>query len=290
MKAPVFEYIAAKDLPQALELLQQDKEVRILAGGQSLVPMLNMRFTYPDMLVDINGIKELSYIREDQGLIKIGAMTRQRDLEFSALVEQKLPLLHEAILNVGHRQTRNRGTIGGSLCQLDPSAEIPIVSLAFDARLVAKSKNNERSLGIKDFSQGFMSPGLNDDEMLVEIGFEPWPAGHGYAFSGFSRREGDFAIASVAVMMLLDEQQSIERISVTVGGTASTAFRATKVEELLLGKQPDEALFQEAAEIGAGYEASSDALVPGWYRQHLVGVLMREALDKALGRCGDGND
>jgi|SRR5699024_2149831 len=290
MKAPIFEYVEAKDLAHALELLQLDKEVSILAGGQSLVPMLNMRFTYPDVLVDINKIKELGYIREDQGLIKIGAMTRQRDIEFSALVKHKMPLLHEAILNVGHRQTRNRGTIGGSLCQLDPSAEIPIVSLAFDIGLVAKSKSNERNLGIRDFSQGFMSPGLDDDEMLTEVVFEPWPSGHGYAFSGFSRREGDFSIASVAVMMLLGEQQEIERVSIAVGGTASTAFRATQIEDLLLGEQPNETLFQEAAKMGADYEASSDALVPSWYRQHLVGVLMREALDKALSRCGERNE
>src|SRR5690625_7196901 len=134
MKAPIFEYVEAKDLAHALELLQTDKEVRILAGGQSLVPMLNMRFSYPEMLIDINRIGQLSYIREDKHLIKIGAMTRQRDIEFSQIIKQRLPLLHEAILNVGHRQTRNRGTIGGSLCQLDPSAELPIASLAFDTR------------------------------------------------------------------------------------------------------------------------------------------------------------
>src|SRR5690625_3183192 len=290
MKAPIFEYVEAKDLAHALELLQTDKEVRILAGGQSLVPMLNMRFSYPEMLIDINRIGQLSYIREDKHLIKIGAMTRQRDIEFSQIIKQRLPLLHEAILNVGHRQTRNRGTIGGSLCQLDPSAEIPIASLAFDTVLSAQSKAEKRTLSINEFAQGFMSPGLEDNEMLVEVAFEPWPKGHGHAFVGFSRREGDFAIASVAVMLLLDPSGSIERVSVTVGGTAAIAFRAREVEELLLDQQPGESLFREASEMSTKYEATSDSLTPDWYRQHLVGVLMYRALTKAHSRCGEINE
>lgn len=290
MKAPVFEYIAAKDLSEALNLLDGDMDIRILAGGQSLIAMLNMRFAYPDRLIDINGIKELSYIKEKSGIVEIGAVTRQRDIEFSDLIKEYLPLLSEAVLKVGHRQTRNRGTVGGSLCQLDPSAEIPTVALAFDARVTVQSKSRTREVEMKDYIQGYMTPALEDGEMLVGLKLTSWPKEHGYSFMEFSRRHGDFAIASVAVMLLVDSENVITRSSITLGGTGATAFRVYEAEEFLLGKEAEESSFQQAADICAAQDAASDALVPEWYRKQLVGVLTKRALHKAYLGCGEKND
>lgn len=290
MKAPVFEYIAATNLSEALNFLDGEMDIRILAGGQSLIAMLNMRFAHPDRLIDINGIKELSYIRERNRIIEIGAVTRQRDVEFSSLIKENLPLLSEAILNVGHRQTRNRGTVGGSLCQLDPSAEIPTVALAYDAQVTIQSKSRTRKLSMKDYIIGYMSPALEDGEMLVSLSLTPWPKEHGYSFLEFSRRHGDFAIASVAVMLLVDSVNVITRASITLGGTGSTAFRVYEAEDFLLNKSATESNFLRAAELCAAQDATSDALVPEWYRKQLVGVLTKRALHKAYLRCGDKNE
>ncbi|CFE02882.1 molybdopterin dehydrogenase [Bordetella pertussis] len=178
MKAPALQYHAPASLPQALQLLSEHDNARVLAGGQSLVAMLNMRFAFPDCLIDINRVPELAYIRHEQGAVCIGAMTRQREIEFSPLVAQHLPLWREAALQVGHRQTRNRGTVGGSLCQLDPSAEIPTVALAMDATLSVASVRGTRTLAMADFPAGYMTPALEPDEMLVGLAVTPWPAGH----------------------------------------------------------------------------------------------------------------
>lgn len=190
MKAPAFRYLAPDTLAEALRLLAREQNARVLAGGQSLVAMLNMRFAFPDCLIDINRVAELAYLRESDGGIEIGAMTRQRDVEFSPLVARRLPLWREAILPVGHRQTRNRGTVGGSLCQLDPSAELPTVALAMDAELTAASVRGERRLRMADFFAGYMTPALEADEILTSIRVQPWPAGHGHAFLEFARRCG----------------------------------------------------------------------------------------------------
>lgn len=173
MKAPALQYHAPASLPQALQLLSEHDNARVLAGGQSLVAMLNMRFAFPDCLIDINRVPELAYIRHEQGAVCIGAMTRQREIEFSPLVAQHLPLWREAALQVGHRQTRNRGTVGGSLCQLDPSAEIPTVALAMDATLSVASVRGTRTLAMADFPAGYMTPALEPDEMLVGLAVTP---------------------------------------------------------------------------------------------------------------------
>lgn len=290
MKAPSFEYFAAKDLAEVLRLLSEDVDTRILAGGQSLMAMLNMRFAFPERVVDINGVKELSYIRENNEVIEIGAMTRQREVEFSELIKEHLPLLHEAILNVGHRQTRNRGTVGGSLCQLDPSAEIPTVALALDATVLIQSQNNSHEMAISDYLLGYMSPALEDGEMLVGIKINPWPKNHGYSFIEFSRRHGDFAIVSVAVALLLDANKKVSRLSITLGGVGPTACRMPEAEQFLLNKEATTEQIKETAEICARVEAASDTYVPGWYRQHLTKVLVERALRQAISRSGESDE
>ena len=182
MKPAPFRYHRPAVLAEALALLAAQPNARVLAGGQSLMPMLNLRLAAPDDLIDIGRIPELAGIREHDGAIEIGAMTRQREVEQSALVRQRLPLLSQAIALVGHQQTRNWGTVGGSLCHLDPSAEIPTVALAFDATLVVQSARGRREVAMRDFAQGLMSTALAADEMLVAVRFapaawhrRPWP-------------------------------------------------------------------------------------------------------------------
>ncbi len=284
MKAPAFSHVAPRSLDEALRLLHDSDNARVLAGGQSLVAMLNMRFAMPDLLVDIGRIPELAHIREEGEAIAIGAMTRQREVEFSPLVAERLPLLKEAILHVGHRQTRNRGTVGGSLCQLDPSAEIPTVAMALDATLVAASVRGRREIRMADFPAGYMTPSLEADEMLLGLRLSPWTAGHGWAFEEYARRHGDFAIASSAVLLQLDAQGVVSRVSVTLGGVGAAPLRVPQAEAALLGTRAADADIEAAAACCAAVEASSDSYVPAWYRQHLARVLTRRTLAKALAR------
>ncbi|MFG0228254.1 FAD binding domain-containing protein [Achromobacter sp. 413638] len=285
MKAPAFRYLAPDTLAEALRLLAREQNARVLAGGQSLVAMLNMRFAFPDCLIDINRVAELAYLRESDGGIEIGAMTRQRDVEFSPLVARRLPLWREAILQVGHRQTRNRGTVGGSLCQLDPSAELPTVALAMDAELTAASVRGQRRLRMADFFAGYMTPALEADEMLTCIRVQPWPAGHGHAFLEFARRCGDFAIVSVAALVALDASGRLARVSLTLGGVAAAPLRMPEVEAALTGGQGAQDDLDQAARLCGEVVATGDSQVPAWYRQRLAGVLARRALAQAIARA-----
>ena len=263
MKAPAFRYLAPDTLAEALRLLAREQNARVLAGGQSLVAMLNMRFAFPDCLIDINRVAELAYLRESDGGIEIGAMTRQRDVEFSPLVARRLPLWREAILPVGHRQTRNRGTVGGSLCQLDPSAELPTVALAMDAELTAASVR-ERRLRMADFFAGYMTPALEADEILTSIRVQPWPP-HGHASFGTpSFRSRAFADA---------------------GRCGRRALRMPAVEAALTGSHGVGDDLDQAARLCGEVVATGDSQVPAWYRQRLASVLARRALALALARA-----
>ena len=293
MKPPPFSYHDPRTVDEALGLLNRLENAKVLAGGQSLMPMLNMRYVLPDHLIDLNKITALSYIRETDGVIEFGAMTRQRDIEFSDVVKSRFPIIHEAILNVGHRQTRNRGTIGGSLCHLDPSAELPVVAMAMDAQLLIRSTRGGRTIAMAQFPAGYMTSSLTADEMLCEIRLRPWPAGHGYAFLEFSRRKGDFAIVSVAALIVLDCAGRIARASLTLGGVGPTPLRMPGVEASLAGACADAACIERAAAQCARIDALSDPAVPAWYRQHLAAVLAQRALTKAVERAhapGAGKD
>ncbi len=291
MKAPVFNYYAPETLAQALELLSTQDNARVLAGGQSLLAMLNMRFAFPDTLVDINQLPELAYIRhEDDGRIGVGAMTRQREVEFSELVADRLPLWKEAILNVGHRQTRNRGTVGGSLCQLDPSAEIPTVCMAMDAVLTVSSARGERAIPMAEFPAAYMTPSMEADELLTRVQVQPWPASHGWAFLEFSRRHGDFAIVSCAALLLLDEAGLVCRASITLGGVGAFPLRMTEAENTLLGTPAGPDDIARAAELCGQVDASSDSYVQSWYRQRLAKEYTARALRLALSRTGQRHE
>jgi len=286
MKPPPFRYYDPRTVADAVGLLGSLENAKLLAGGQSLMPMLNMRYVLPDHVIDLNRVEGLSYIRETGGAIEIGAMTRQRELEFSDLIHAKLPLMQEAIFQIGHRQTRNRGTIGGSLAHLDPAAELVTLGAAFDATVVVTGANGTREIAFADFPVAYMTPAIEPNEILTAVRFTPWPAGHGFAFIEFSRRHGDFAITSAAVLLTADSAGKITRASVTIGGAAATPVRAREVEKALVGQTPTPELMREACESCRSVEAIEDIHAPASYRQHLAAVLSRRALEKAVTRIG----
>src|ERR1700739_3456638 len=191
MKPPPFSYHDPRTVEEAVGLLARLDNAKLLAGGQSLMPMLNMRFVLPDHVIDLNRVEGLGFIREAPGALEIGAMTRQRDLEFSDVVRARCPLMDEAIRHVGHRQTRNRGTLGGSLCHLDPSAELVSVATALDAAATGAGPKGQRTIAFKDFPVAFMTPAREPDDLVTAVRFPDWPKGHGHAFVEFARRHGD---------------------------------------------------------------------------------------------------
>lgn len=284
MKPPAFAYHTPGTLAEAIALLSRNGNARVLAGGQTLMPMLNLRIASPDHLVDLGRIKELAFIREERGEIAFGAMTRQREIERSELVRQRVPLLAEAVRWIGHRQTRNRGTIGGSLCHLDPSAELPAVAMAMDATLRAVGPGGARDIAMKDFSAGFMTTVLAAQEVLTEIRIRPWPAGHGWAFLEFARRRGDFAVVSVCALLQLDATGCVERVSVTLGGVGTAPVRVAEAERALTGRPCDGEAIERAAKACATVDALGDPYAPSWYRKRLAETLSLRALALAAQR------
>ena len=288
MKPPPFSYHDPKTIAEVVGLLSRLDNAKLLAGGQSLMPMLNFRYVQPDHIVDLNRVEGLSYIRETPEGMEVGAMTRQRDLEFSELVERRFPLLHEAIRHIGHRQTRNRGTIGGSLCHLDPSAELVSCAMTLDATVVVAGPAGEREIPFEKFPVAYLTSAVEPTEVLTAIKFPAWPAGHGYAFVEFARRHGDFAIVSAAVLLEVDRARKVTRAAVTLGGMGTAPVRARDLEQALVGATPDENFLREACESCRAFEALEDVHAPAWYRQHLATVMSRRALEKAYARAAGG--
>jgi len=288
MKPPRFNYHDPETVPEVVGLLKTLPNARMLAGGQSLMPMLNMRLVLPDHLVDLNRVEGLAYIRETGGTLAIGAMTRQRDIEFSQLVLERCPVMHEAILQVGHRQTRNRGTLGGSLCQLDPSAELVAVAAALDATVTVTGPKGAREIPFSEFPKTYMTPAIGPDELLTGVRFPLWAKNHGHAFVEFARRHGDFAIVSAAALLEEDGAGKIKRASVTLGGVGPAPVRVKELEKALIGETVSEKRLRDACEVCRKIEAMQDVHAPSSYRQHLATVLSRRALEKAHARIGGG--
>src|SRR5438132_8933839 len=284
MKPPPFSYHDPRTVGDVVGLLGRLDNAKLLAGGQSLMPMLNMRFVLPDHVIDLNRVKELSFIRESGNALDIGAMTRQRDLEYSDIVRRRCPLMDEAIRLVGHRQTRNRGTLGGSLCHLDPSAELVTVAAALDARVSVAGPNGTREIAFSAFPAGYMAPAIEPNELVTAAHFPLWPEKHGYAFVEFARRHGDFAIVSAAALLTEDGAGKIVGASVTLGGLGPAPVRARELEAALVGSVPTDDLLRVACEFCRKFEAIEDVHAPSSYRQHLAAVLSRRALQQARGR------
>ena len=279
MKPPVFDYHAPGTVAETIGLLSTLANARLLAGGQSLMPMLNMRFAFPDHLIDINRVEGLAGITMEGETLRIGAMTRQRDLLDCPIVQERLPLLAEALTHIGHHATRNRGTVGGSLCHLDPAAELVAVAVALDATVDITGPGGPRSVAMAAFPLGYMTPSLAPEEMVVALRLPLPPPRHGYCFTEFSRRHGDFAIVSAAVILTAQHGASI-----TLGGVGPVPLRLTAAEAALRGHPPGPALFAKAASFCDGIDAMEDALIPAWYRRRLAAVLVGRALATAWSR------
>ncbi|MCC6887580.1 MAG: xanthine dehydrogenase family protein subunit M [Hyphomicrobiales bacterium] len=288
MKPPPFVYHDPTTVEEAAGLLARLDNALPLAGGQSLMPMLNFRVVAPDHLVDLNRIEALSYVRIEDGVGRFGALTRQRDVEFSADVARRFPVFQEALRHVGHRQTRNRGTFGGSLCHADPSAELVNVTALHDGELTTVSGKGRRAIAMSDWSAGIMTTALAPGELLAEIALKPWPAGHGYAFEEFARRHGDFAIAAVGCLLMLTDDGTIGQAALCVSGLAPAPVRLASAQALLVGQRPTHEAFRAAAVEAESLEAADDAFVSASYRRHLARILTYRALERAVARARSG--
>ena len=285
MKPPLFRYHDPESVADVVALLSRSENAKLLAGGQSLMPMLNMRLVLPDDVIDLNRIGTLAYVRENAEALEIGAMTRQRELERNAVVRARCPLLAAAIAHVGHQQTRNRGTLGGSLCHLDPSAELVAAAMALDAVVSVSGPGGTRDIPFGQFPQAYMMPAIAADELVTAVRVPWWKKGHGHAFVEFARRHGDFAVCAVAVMLEKSSAGKITRASVTVAGLDAAPVRVTAAEQALLGQAPSAALFRDAAECCRALDATGDVHAPAAYRRHLAVVLAKRALAEAAARC-----
>jgi carbon-monoxide dehydrogenase medium subunit len=285
MKPPPFSYHRPQSVADALEMLATLEDAKLLAGGQSLMPMMNFRYVMPANLIDINRIADLARIEEKADALTIGAMARQRDLELSPLVRKRCPLLYEALRNVGHVQTRNRGTSGGSLAHLDPAAELPAALHALDATLQVESRRGSRTVAMADWSMGFMTPNLEPDELLAAVTIPHWPDGHGYGFAEFARRHGDFAMAGAAALMTLAADGTVAHVALAATGVDTGPVRLAEAEDMLRGKTPDDATIAAAAATASSVPGLDDVHASKEYRRKLAVVMSRRALMTARARA-----
>jgi aerobic carbon-monoxide dehydrogenase medium subunit len=286
MKPAPFDYHAPRQLKEAAELLAKLPNARILAGGQSLVPMMNFRYVIVDHLVDIGGLEELRGISVRDGVLHIGALTRQRDLEVSPEIAKHCPMMTEALHHVGHRQTRNRGTIGGSLAHADPAAELSAVCAAYDATIHLVSVRGARTIAFREFPTGFMATALAPDEMIVAVDLPLWRPGYGHGFREFARRHGDFAIVGAAALLDVGVDNVVRRAALALFGVAASPLRVEAAEAQLTGHALDAVTIRAAAAASWLIEPISDIHAGGEYRRHLAQVLSLRALNDAARRAG----
>jgi CO/xanthine dehydrogenase FAD-binding subunit len=286
VKPPVFEYTAVRSVDEAVaELAQHGDAAKLLAGGQSLVPLLNMRLAAPSRLIDLNRVAELAYVAPRDGGLAIGAMTRQRAVERSALAARQAPLLADALPWVGHFQIRNRGTVGGSLSHADPAAELPAVALSLDARFTARGPAGERTIAAADFFVTQLTTALAPTELLTEVWLPASPPGSGSAWMELARRHGDYALVGVAaVVTLAGDRIGAARLALT--GVGDRPVRAKDAEARLAGESLTPAVLADAAEaVRRAIDPGGDIHATPAYRRHVAGVLVVRAVRLAVARA-----
>ncbi len=289
MIPPAFEYAAPKTLPEAVALLGKNPDAKVLAGGHSLIPMMKIRLSSPALLVDINRIDGLSYIREDGHWLKIGAMTRESDLDHSDLILKKYPLLSDTSRTIADPLVRNMATVGGNLAHADPANDHPATMLAYGAQVVATGPKGERVIPIEKFFEGPFTTSLTHDEVLTEIRIPIAKPKSGGAYFKVERKVGDFATAAVAVQLTLDESGNCEYVGISLTNVGLTAIKATKAEEALQGKKPDDATIRAAAQRAAdAAQPSGDQRGSEEYKRALIKTLTVRALRKAVERAKGG--
>ena len=291
MKPAPFDYYAPTTVEQALaHLAEHGDEAKVLAGGQSLVPMMNFRLVQPSVLVDLNPIPDLAYIKPDEdGGLRIGALTRHFQVEMDPLVAARMPLLHEAVPKIGYPQIRRRGTFGGSICHADPSAELVAVSVALNGRFRLRSPKGERWIPAQDFFIGLFTTVLLPGELLVEVALPPLPARTGTSMMEVARRSHDFALVGVAAVVSLDGKGIIRQARMVFLSAGDRPMEARRAAEVLAGQAPTPEAIEAAAETAASgdIDPSSDIHATAEFRRHLAKVLARRALDQACRRAAD---
>ena len=287
MKPAPFEYFAPLELQEALDLLERyGDEAKILAGGQSLMPLMNLRLARPGLIIDINRLSSLDTITATpEGGLTIGALTRQRALERSKIVQEQNPILAAAMPLIGHFQIRNRGTIGGSLVHADPAAELPAVSLLLGAEFLLRSKSAVRVVPAAEFFLSYLTTAIRPAELLTEIRLPKWPSGEAWAVQEIARRKGDFALIGVALRAELDGEETVQKAVIVMFGVDSKPLRMERAEAILKGRRISEAFLRELSGVVAEeLEPDSDIHASAAYRKEVGGVLVRRALESALAK------
>jgi carbon-monoxide dehydrogenase medium subunit len=281
-----FQYAAPASVPDAIALLQSNPDAKILSGGQSLIPLMKFRLAQPALLVDINNIGGLDYIREQDGWLEIGALVRESDLEDSALVKTKYPLLHDTTLSVADPIVRNRATLAGNLAHADPANDHPATMLAYRAQVVATGANGNRTIAIDDFFQGLFATSLASDEILTAVRIPIPKPRSGGAYMKLERKVGDFATAGVAVQLNLDAAGKVEQIGIGLTNVGLQALRAKRSEDALRGELPEAKWIERAALFAQeDCDPAPDLRGSVEYKRNLVRVLTMRAIEKAVERA-----
>ncbi|MGB3715237.1 MAG: xanthine dehydrogenase family protein subunit M [Candidatus Promineifilaceae bacterium] len=289
MKPAPFKYTSPPTLTAVLDLLAENAyDAKLLAGGQSLIPAMNFRLTQPAMLIDLNRLGELDYVRiRDNNAVQIGSMTRQRTLERDPLIRDMVPLMSETLPFIAHSQIRNRGTIGGSLAHADPAAELPAILVALQGRLRLRNRMGERWVPAEAFFKGIFTTDLAQDEVIVEVEIPSVSKGEGWSFLEFSRRKGDYALMGVAALLTVDHQGFCRSVRLVYLNSGEVPIIASQATASLEGEKPSDRLFEAAARVAAqdviAPTANIHASVP--YLRHLAYSLTKRALDVALSRA-----
>jgi aerobic carbon-monoxide dehydrogenase medium subunit len=288
MKLPPVDYEAPESVPEAVELLAEyQDEASVLAGGQSLIPLLALRLAHPAVLIDINGIAELSGVSAADGWVSIGAMTREYAAEESGTVADAVPLLAAALPLIGHEAIRSRGTIGGSLAHADPAAELPAVALALGAEFVVRSQAGERVIPAADWFEGYLTTSRRPDELLVEVRFPAAGRGTGISFQEVARRHGDFAMVGLAASLTISDGV-ISDARLAFAGISDVPVRAAGAEDLLVGERPSAELFDAAARRATeDIDPPADLHGSSEYRKKVAAVLVRRGLQAAADNAGE---
>jgi carbon-monoxide dehydrogenase medium subunit len=289
VKLPEFEYQVPATVAEAIGLLAQHQdEASLLAGGQSLIPLLAMRLARPAVLIDINGLDDLSGVSVTDGQVTIGALTREYEAEESDTVAETMPLLAAALPLIGHQAIRSRGTLGGSLAHADPAAELPAVARALDAEFVVRSESGERVIPAAEWFEGYLTTSRRPEEILVEVRFPVAEPGTGVAFQEVARRHGDFAMVGLAASLTLTDG-SITDARLAFSGVADVPVRAVEAESLLLNQQPSAELFAESARQAAErLDPPADLHGSSDYRKKVAAALVRRGLQAAADNAREG--
>jgi carbon-monoxide dehydrogenase medium subunit len=289
MKPAPFDYYAPPTTEEALSLLaKHGYDAKVLAGGQSLIPMMNFRLVQPSILVDLNNIPDLAYIRpDDNGGLRIGAMTRHRQVETSPLAAERAPLIHAAMSKIAYPQVRTRGTFGGSVSHADPAAELPTLSIALDGKFRLRRQDGERWVPASEFFLSLFTTALEADELLVEAALPPMPPRSGWSLQEVARRPHDFALMGVAAVVTLDEAGVCTDARLVFLSAGDRPMVAERAASTLKGQVPGPEVLREAAEIASRQEIdpSSDIHATAEFRRHLANVLTRRALEQAFQRA-----